>query len=122
MSDSALVEHTVYAFTESTMQTFYVILAVVCVIFGVLSTLTHLTFLLAGSANAAPGALHVIKWQVWVALLCGLACAGGGVWLIVRSHPLWAAVVGGLPVLLFIAGMIWLHYLSNVSSKAGAPW
>lgn len=75
---------------------------------GVLGSLTMLVFGMASLANSTPEQLRTGKQILWLIALGGLACAIGGVWLMVAARPWWGLAVGGLPAAACFVAMVWL--------------
>lgn len=84
------------------------VLAALSTAAGLLATFTVLGFTLAGSANSTPEALQRIKLFMICFSIGAFISLIGGIVLIVKGLPGWAALVGGLPVLFVVCVIIWL--------------
>jgi hypothetical protein len=86
------------------------ILALLCVAAGAFATLMMVGLCIAGTPNSKPEQLRMI-------LAIGAAIGAGGVIsliaavvLLVRHSPGWAALAGGLPMIVCFAGLVWLSW------------
>lgn len=77
---------------------------------GVLGTLMILVMCLAGGANSTPLQIRRIKQIMLLTAVLGAAMAAGGIWLIVKGFPGYAALVGGFPMLFVIAAGFYLSW------------
>lgn len=75
---------------------------------GLIFTLMMLGLMLAGMANMKPAEEQRMK----IALLCvavgGLLFAGAAIWLLVKGHTGWSALVGGFPAVAVVTCLIYV--------------
>lgn len=84
------------------------ILSAVTIAAGVMGTLAILGFTLAGSANASPELLRQLKRFMIGTSVGGLICLIGGIVLLAKGMPAWAALVGGFPILFIFGAIFWI--------------
>ena len=92
---------------ESAIHIVWTILAILCIVAGAVGSLMLFVLLIAGSPNSTDAQIRLIKWLMLATVVGGLACSGLGVLLIVKSHPMWASMVGVFPMAFLIGLMIW---------------
>lgn len=66
-----------------------------------------ITLMLAGGANSSPEQIRLLKWLMLGMTVVGILSLAGGILLIVKAHPVWGGVVGSVPVVGFLALMIY---------------
>ncbi len=89
------------------MQILYSILASIAVVAGAAGSLCLFVLCIAGSPNSSDAQIRVIKMLMLASVVGGLMCLAGGIFLIVRSHPVAGGIVGALPIITLFALMIW---------------
>ncbi len=75
---------------------------------GAVGTLMLLTLGLAGGANSTPAQIRMLKRFMLATALGGAGCFAGGIWILYKGFPGYAGLVGALPLIVVVVGMIWL--------------
>lgn len=75
---------------------------------GVLGTLCILVMIMSMGANSTDEQIRMLYRWMLISTAAGLVCLGGGIFLLIKHHPGWAAVLGGLPMIVVVVGIIWL--------------
>jgi len=84
------------------------ILAYLAIAAGALASLSLIVLCFAGAPNSSDAQLRMIYTYMALAAIGGLACAGGGIALIVYQRYWPAAVVGGLPIAVLFVLIAWV--------------
>ena len=84
------------------------VLSSLCAAGGVFASLMMVGLCLAGTPNSKPEQLRMILTIAAAIGIGGLLCLIGAIVLLVRGSPGWAALAGGLPMIVCFAGLVWL--------------
>lgn len=90
-----------------------IILASLAVAAGAIGTLTLLTLEMAGGANSSEAQIRQLKMWMLVTGVGGLVSLAGGIWLIVKGMPGWGGLLGALPMIVLVVGIIWVSIRSE---------
>ena len=74
------------------------VLAVLCMVVGVVGTLGMVVLMLAGTPNATPATLARIRWLVGATALVGVAALAGSVWAFARGRLGLSSAIGIVPL------------------------
>ena len=86
------------------------ILSSLCTAAGAFATLMMVGLCIAGTPNSKPEQLRMILSIAAAIGAGGVICLIGGIMLLVRGSPGWAALAGGLPMIACFAGLVWLTW------------
>ena len=84
------------------------ILSLLCTAAGAFATLMMVGLCIAGTPNSKPEQLRMILTIAAAIGAGGVISLIGGIVLVVRGLPGWAALAGGLPLIVCFAGLVWL--------------
>lgn len=73
------------------------VLAILSMIIGGISSLTMLVMLMAGGANATPAHIRQIKWMMVSVLVVQVLSLVGSIWLLIEQRGWSSCIVGLIP-------------------------